>query len=116
MTSQGGSFGVVYKAIDKSTGELVAIKHVCHPPPHILPLRAPDLHSTQIDLEGSDDDIREIQQEISLLSTCASPFVTQYRASFVRGVKLWIVMEYLGGGSCLDLVRNLQNDRKATGH
>jgi serine/threonine protein kinase len=24
--------------------------------------------------------------------------------SFVKGVKLWIVMEYLGGGSCLDLV------------
>lgn len=58
----------------------------------------------QIDLEGSDDDIREIQQEIALLSTCASPFVTQYKTSFVRGVKLWIVMEYLGGGSCLDLV------------
>lgn len=59
----------------------------------------------QIDLEGSDDDIREIQQEISLLSTCASSYVTQYKASFVKGVKLWIVMEYLGGGSCLDLVR-----------
>ena len=54
--------------------------------------------------EGSDDDIREIQREISLLSTCASPHVTQYKTSFVRGVKLWIVMEYLGGGSCLDLV------------
>ncbi|KAF2140121.1 uncharacterized protein K452DRAFT_230673 [Aplosporella prunicola CBS 121167] len=80
-----GSFGVVYKAIEKSTGEIVAIKH--------------------IDLEGSDDDIREIQQEIALLSTCASPFVTQYKASFVRGVKLWIVMEYLGGGSCLDLLK-----------
>jgi serine/threonine protein kinase len=60
--------------------------------------------SPQIDLEGSDDDIREIQQEISLLSTCASSYVTQYKASFVKGVKLWIVMEYLGGGSCLDLV------------
>lgn len=24
----GGSFGVVYKAIDKTTGDLVAIKHV----------------------------------------------------------------------------------------
>ena len=58
----------------------------------------------QIDLEGSDDDIEEIQQEINVLSACASPHVTQYKASFVRGVKLWIVMEYLGGGSCLDLV------------
>ena len=58
----------------------------------------------QIDLESSDDDIQEIQQEISVLSTCASPFVTQYKTSFLRGHKLWIVMEYLGGGSCLDLV------------
>jgi serine/threonine-protein kinase 24/25/MST4 len=60
--------------------------------------------SVQIDLESSEDDILEIQQEISVLSTCASPFVTQYIASFLRGHKLWIVMEYLGGGSCLDLV------------
>ncbi|KAI9726054.1 MAG: hypothetical protein M1828_002062 [Chrysothrix sp. TS-e1954] len=80
-----GSFGVVYKAVERSTGELVAIKH--------------------IDLDGTDDDIRDIQQEISLLSTCASSFVTKYKTSFVRGVKLWIVMEYLGGGSCLDLIK-----------
>jgi serine/threonine-protein kinase 24/25/MST4 len=63
-----------------------------------------NLHLRQIDLESSEDDIQEIQQEISLLSSCASPFVTQYKASFLRGTKLWIVMEYLGGGSCLDLV------------
>ncbi|RDW92841.1 STE20 family serine/threonine-protein kinase [Aspergillus mulundensis] len=80
-----GSFGTVYKAIDKSTGEIVAIKH--------------------IDLESSEDDIQEIQQEISVLATCASPYVTQYHASFLRGHKLWIVMEYLGGGSCLDLLK-----------
>ncbi|KAK2073713.1 hypothetical protein P8C59_007970 [Phyllachora maydis] len=80
-----GSFGVVYKAIDRATGETVAIK--------------------LIDLESSEDDIQEIQQEISLLSTCASAYVTRYRASFLRGTKLWIVMEYLGGGSCLDLLK-----------
>ncbi|OJJ06103.1 hypothetical protein ASPVEDRAFT_312021 [Aspergillus versicolor CBS 583.65] len=80
-----GSFGTVYKAIDKYTGEIVAIKH--------------------IDLESSEDDIQEIQQEISVLATCASPYVTQYYASFLRGHKLWIVMEYLGGGSCLDLLK-----------
>ncbi|KAJ8128122.1 hypothetical protein O1611_g5514 [Lasiodiplodia mahajangana] len=79
-----GSFGVVYKGIEKATGEVVAIKH--------------------IDLESTDDDIQDIQAEISVLSTCASSHVTQYKASFLRGSKLWIVMEYLGGGSCLDLV------------
>ncbi|KAL8810461.1 MAG: hypothetical protein Q9223_002335 [Gallowayella weberi] len=80
-----GSFGVVYKAIERASGEIVAIK--------------------QIDLESSDDDIQDIQQEISVLSTCDSPFVTQYKASFLRGHKLWIVMEFLGGGSCLDLLK-----------
>lgn len=39
-----------------------------------------------------------------MLSTCDSAFVTRYKTSFLRGYKLWIVMEYLGGGSCLDLV------------
>ncbi|TPX17647.1 uncharacterized protein E0L32_012058 [Thyridium curvatum] len=62
-------------------------------------------HPLQIDLESSEDDIQEIQQEISVLSTCASSFVTQYKASYLRGHKLWIVMEYLGGGSCLDLLK-----------
>ncbi|KAK9769078.1 putative Kinase-like domain-containing protein [Seiridium cardinale] len=80
-----GSFGVVYKGIEKTTGEVVAIKH--------------------IDLESTDDDIQDIQAEISVLSTCASSYVTQYKASFLRGSKLWIVMEYLGGGSCLDLLK-----------
>lgn len=59
---------------------------------------------SQIDLESNDDDIQDIQAEIAVLSTCASPYVTQYKGSFLRGHKLWIVMEYLGGGSCLDLV------------
>jgi serine/threonine-protein kinase 24/25/MST4 len=98
-----GSFGTVFKAIQRSNSEVVAIKMVCSPSSS----SSTPAHTPQIDLESSEDDIQEIQQEISVLSTCASPFVTQYKASFLRGHKLWIVMEFLGGGSCLDLVRNL---------
>ncbi|CAE6520336.1 unnamed protein product [Rhizoctonia solani] len=79
-----GSFGTVYKATDK-TGRVVAIK--------------------QIDLEDTDDDISEIQQEIAHLAQCDSDYVTRYYGSFVKGYKLWIIMEYLAGGSCLDLLK-----------
>ncbi|KAF2626536.1 Pkinase-domain-containing protein [Macroventuria anomochaeta] len=79
-----GSFGKVYKAIERSTGETVAIKH--------------------IDLEDSNEELADIQAEIALLSTCHSPYITEYKTSFVKGVKLWIVMEYLGGGSAADLL------------
>lgn len=88
---------------------MVAIKHVrlwaaliLAPRRQLQPVSAADL--AQIDLESNDDDIQDIQAEITVLSTCASPYVTQYKRSFLRGHKLWIVMEYLGGGSCLDLV------------
>jgi serine/threonine-protein kinase 24/25/MST4 len=59
----------------------------------------------QIDLEDSDDDISEIQQEIASLARCDSEYVTRYYGSFVVAYKLWIIMEYLSGGSCLDLLK-----------
>lgn len=59
----------------------------------------------QIDLEHADDDIAEIQLEIAHLMDCDSQWITRYYGSFVRGYNLWIIMEYLAGGSCLDLVR-----------
>ncbi|GAA5913713.1 hypothetical protein JCM8208_003863 [Rhodotorula glutinis] len=80
-----GSFGVVYKAIHLPSSRPVAIKI--------------------IDLENSDDDIAEIQLEISHLADCDSQWVTRYYGSFLGGWKLWIVMEYLAGGSCLDLLK-----------
>ncbi|KAH9936962.1 Pkinase-domain-containing protein [Amylocystis lapponica] len=80
-----GSFGTVYKAMHNDTKQIVAIK--------------------QIDLEDSDDDISEIQQEIANLAQIDSEYVTRYYGSFVVAYKLWIVMEYLAGGSCLDLLK-----------
>ncbi|AOW04318.1 kinase-like domain-containing protein [Yarrowia lipolytica] len=80
-----GSFGVVYKAIDKVSGQIVAVK--------------------KIDLESSEDDIEEIQKEIAILSGCQDEHITTYYGCFVRGYKLWIIMEYLAGGSGLDLLK-----------
>jgi serine/threonine-protein kinase 24/25/MST4 len=118
-----GSFGTVWKACQNETKQIVAIKMIgecgrrerserdqgvvtissAHQAPTLTP---------RADLESSDDDISEIQAEIAHLSTCFSDHVTRYYGSFVRGYRLWIVMEYLAGGSCLDLVRSLRSGRE----
>ena len=78
-----GAFGVVYLAQDRVTHRQVAVKQI-------------DLESTQ--------DLSEIQQEILMLSTCHHKNITQYYGCFMKGYKLWIIMEYLGAGSCSDLL------------
>lgn len=43
-------------------------------------------------------------QEISVLSQCRCPYITEYYGSYLHQTKLWIIMEYMAGGSVADLV------------
>ncbi|XP_057454820.1 uncharacterized protein LOC130746268 isoform X2 [Lotus japonicus] len=81
-----GSFGDVYKAFDKELNKEVALK--------------------VIDLEESEDEVEDIQKEISVLSQCRSQYITEYYGSFLNKTKLWIIMEYMAGGSVADLLQS----------
>ncbi|KAL6199133.1 hypothetical protein ACLB2K_028920 [Fragaria x ananassa] len=81
-----GSFGDVYKGFDRDLNKEVAIK--------------------VIDLEESEDEIEDIQKEISVLSQCRSPYITEYYGSYLNQTKLWIIMEYMAGGSVADLLQS----------
>jgi len=39
------------------------------------------------------------------LAECDCPYVTKYHGSYLKGTMLWIVMEFLAGGSVLDLMK-----------
>ena len=92
----------MYKGMHNDTKQIVAIKQIGKRALSYTQLASAYFHP---DLEDSDDDISEIQQEIASLAQCDSEYVTRYYGSFVVSYKLWIIMEYLAGGSCLDLLK-----------
>ncbi|XP_014247613.1 mitogen-activated protein kinase kinase kinase kinase 5 isoform X2 [Cimex lectularius] len=77
-----GTYGDVYKARRISTNEMVAIK--------------------VIKLEPGDD-FAIIQQEILMMKDCKHHNIIAYYGSYLRRDKLWICMEYCGGGSLQDI-------------
>ncbi|XP_046751986.1 mitogen-activated protein kinase kinase kinase kinase 5 isoform X10 [Diprion similis] len=77
-----GTYGDVYKAKRLSMNDLAAIK--------------------VIKLEPGDD-FAIIQQEILMMKDCKHPNIIAYYGSYLRRDKLWICMEYCGGGSLQDI-------------
>eukprot|EP00076_Gallus_gallus_P034689 XP_025000227.1 LOW QUALITY PROTEIN: mitogen-activated protein kinase kinase kinase kinase 1 [Gallus gallus] len=78
----GGTYGDVFKARSKATGELAAIK--------VVKMEA-------------DDDCATIQQEILMIRSCQHPNIVAYFGSYSWCNKLWICMELCGGGSLQDI-------------
>ncbi|ORX86208.1 Pkinase-domain-containing protein, partial [Anaeromyces robustus] len=81
-----GSFGEVYKGINTVTGEVVAIK--------------------VLDLDTDDEDITDVQTEISFLSKCDSEYITRYRGSYLNGTKLWVIIDYASAGSIRNILKS----------
>ncbi|KAJ3087787.1 Serine/threonine-protein kinase 25 [Quaeritorhiza haematococci] len=81
-----GSFGEVYKGVNKLTNEVVAIK--------------------VLDLDTDDDEITDVQKEITMLSHCDSEHITRYHGSYLHGTKLWVVMDYAAGGSMRHILKS----------
>ncbi|XP_077585345.1 mitogen-activated protein kinase kinase kinase kinase 3-like isoform X6 [Stigmatopora nigra] len=77
-----GTYGDVYKARNVNTGELAAIK--------------------VIKLEPGED-FAVVQQEILMMKDCKHSNIVAYFGSYLRRDKLWISMEYCGGGSLQDI-------------
>jgi serine/threonine protein kinase len=76
---------VVYKGLQTDTGLQVAIK--------------------VMDLEDAEDEIDDIQREITILKQLHSPFITKYFASFVEEAKLYLIMEFCQTGSLHDVLK-----------
>ncbi|KAK4684745.1 hypothetical protein P7C73_g5422, partial [Tremellales sp. Uapishka_1] len=85
-----GAYGAVYRGRHIQTGHIVALKI--------------------INLDTEDDDVGDIQKEVSLLQQLmsgitAAPNIIKYYASLMEGPRVWIVMEYAEGGSIHTLSR-----------
>ncbi|XP_030236138.1 mitogen-activated protein kinase kinase kinase kinase 5 isoform X1 [Gadus morhua] len=78
----GGTYGDVYKARYKQNGELAAMKVVTMEP---------------------EDDFSIIQQEIVIVKSCKHNNIVAYYGSYIWANKLWICMEFCGGGSLQDV-------------
>ncbi|XP_071802348.1 mitogen-activated protein kinase kinase kinase kinase 5-like isoform X3 [Asterias amurensis] len=77
-----GTYGDVYKAKMVADGNLAALKVIKMDP---------------------GDDVEIIQKEIAIMKECRHMNIVMYFGSYLRRDKLWIAMEYCGGGSLQDI-------------
>ena len=82
-----GAFGMVYKALDKRDGELVALKVMA--------------------MEG-DSEVGSLEQEVAIMKRCECPFIVNFRGAWLKEDNIFIAMEYCGGGGVLDIMKAMK--------
>ncbi|KAJ3180561.1 hypothetical protein HDU85_003964 [Gaertneriomyces sp. JEL0708] len=78
-----GNYGYVYKGRLIATNEVTAVKVVFL----------------------KEDELRETLLEMEILEQCSHPNVTRYMGCFLKGLDLWICMEFCGGGALDSIYR-----------
>ena len=76
---------VVYRARCNSNGATICIK--------------------QIDLEKTPYDVQAIHRHTAFWSKSGNPHIVKYFGSFAAGSAVWILTEYMGGGSLSELIK-----------
>jgi len=76
-----GSYGSVWKAMDKRDRSIVAIKIIT-----------------------VENETASLRKEVDILRKCNSPYIVNYFGAYRKDNEVWIVMEYCGSGSCADLM------------
>jgi serine/threonine-protein kinase OSR1/STK39 len=59
-----------------------------------------------IDMENNPTEIENLRAEVAFWSACDHPNVVRYFGSFTEGSTLYILMEYMEGGSCFEILRS----------
>ncbi|KAG9510869.1 Mitogen-activated protein kinase kinase kinase kinase 2 [Fragariocoptes setiger] len=77
-----GTYGDVYKARHVKTDQIAAVKIIKLDP---------------------GENFQVIQQEILMMKSCRHPNIVAFYGSYFRKDRLWICMEYCGGGSLQDI-------------
>ena len=81
-----GTFGKVYKGMNERTGELLAVKQLSI-------------------MDGSDDDVRGLQKEISVMWHLDHANIVRYLGTARSERYLFIVLEYVSGGSIANMLQ-----------
>lgn len=80
-----GTFGKVYRGLNTKTGELLAIKQVCL-------------------AEGTEEEVAVLRKEITLMHSLRHPHIVRYLGTDMSDRYLYILLEYVPGGSIASLL------------
>ena len=90
-----GNFGAVYLVTSKLTNKLYAMKEI------------------QTSKYKSQEEVNQVEKEIKLLENLRHPHVITYFNSFKQNGNIYIIIEYINGGSLEDLlIKNIKQQKR----